>query len=74
MKADAFCCQVDLPHVDLSGLKEQLGSDSQNLYCRALENPLIFSDMHFSDHLNKNLKADVEFGEIPYRSGYDQIT
>jgi hypothetical protein len=71
IKVDAFCCEVDVPHVDLSGLKKQLGSDNQELYCHALEHFIVFSDLSFPDEVPHNLDIEIDFGEIPYRSGYD---
>jgi hypothetical protein len=71
IKLDAFCCEVNVPHVDLSELKKQLGSDNKEIYCHALENFNVFSDLSFPEEVPNNLDIEIDFGKIPYRSGYD---
>ena len=70
IKVDAFCCEVDLPNVDLLTLKEHLKPKEEDIYCQALQNPVVLSDLYYSDNLPKGIVPQIDFGEIPYRNDY----
>ena len=59
--------EVDLPQVELTDLKKQLGEGIKEIYCHTLEDPIVFSDLHFHESPEKGLDDDIVFEEIPYR-------
>jgi hypothetical protein len=73
IKIDTFCCPVDIPQVDLNDLKERLESNHQGIYCQAVDDPVILSDLYFSDCLPENLSVDYAFEELEYRSDYAAV-
>ncbi len=72
IKEDAFCCEVQRPQIDLNPLKKEAGRFIEDVYCFALEDPFLYSDLYFSDRLDRQVKLDVDPGEIPYREKYDR--
>ena len=72
IKEDAFCCEVERPQMDLNPLKKEAGRFLKDVYCFALEDPFLYSDLYFSDHLDLKVKLDVETEKIPYREKYDR--
>lgn len=69
MVEDAMCLEVDQPELDLAHLRGSIPEESNNVYCRLLENPAMLSDLGFPDNLRPNLEVD-ELGQAPYREGY----
>lgn len=71
IKADAFCCQLDLPQVDLSDLRDHVTSGSCELYCHVLHEPAALADLSVKPGLPADeLQPELDFGEIPYRPDY----
>lgn len=67
VKTDAYCCEVEVSDLNLAGLAKHLETDSDDVYCRALQNPIILSDLFFSEEINLNVEIDLDFGELTYR-------
>ena len=70
IKTDTFCCPADIPQVDLNPLKDELDSSYQGIYCQAVEDPVILSDLFFPEFLPEELSCDYPSFDIDYRSGY----
>ncbi len=67
-REDVLCCEVRLPNLDLSVLRERLGSVSEDLHLPILKDPALLSDLYFPENLG--IDMGVEEDEVPYREAY----
>ena len=73
IREDAFCVPADMPALDLRELADRLQAAPGTFRCRALEQPLLFSDLFFApERLAKPPNVKDLPVRVPYRAAYDR--
>lgn len=66
---DAFCQEVISPAASLAGMGEHLGGG--DIYCRALADPLLLSDIQFPGKPSAADEIDPDWNRITYQEGIE---